>query len=202
VTGVSESSKPHLVLIALDDLGGEADLEAIAVRAWELFPQQFCWRRFPQYPDKDIVRISLSVAKREPDGGLVTDIDLRHARRRTAGRMKRYALTSRGREKVEELRSVRDSTRPPAGRNSLDFRRLVEPVLESDAYHRFVAGVNLSTIGRESFLRAFQLFGDASPYVISGRLARTEAAVTGSATTEERTRLSDFINHGRDAFSI
>lgn len=194
--------KPHLVLLALQELGGEADLEAIAVRAWDLFPQQFCWRRFPQYPDKDMVRISLSSAKRDSAGPLVTDTDLRHESHPPSGRVKRYAITSQGRAKVEELRDALGSATPSNARNTLDYRRLVEPVLESEAYRRFISGQEFASIGRESFLRAFQLFGDASQYIISGRLARTEVAITAAAQGEERTRLSHFIQGGRDAFAV
>src|SRR5207249_7831201 len=55
----AEVPKTHLVVLALHALGGEGDLETIAVKAHEMFPGQFSWRRFP-FPDKDAVRVHLS----------------------------------------------------------------------------------------------------------------------------------------------
>jgi len=193
--------KTHLVLVALHDVGGEADLETIAVRAWEMFPQQFCWRRYPQYPDKDIVRINLSDAKRDPGGVLVVDTDLRHSNPQE-GRLKRYALTPLGREKVNELKELLEVARPSASRVSLDHRRLIMPILSSEAFTQFSAGVAIEIIGREAFLRAFKLFADASPYVISARLARTEAAVAEEGHAPERDKLATFIEGGRRAFRL
>lgn len=193
--------KSHLVLVALHDVGGEADLETIALRAWEMFPQQFCWRRYPQYPDKDVVRINLSTSKRDPGGALVVDTDLRHSNPQE-GRLKRYALTPLGREKVNQLKEFLGVGRMSASNVSLDHRRLIIPILSSEAFTQFSAGIAIEKIGRESFLRAFKLFADASSYIISARLARTEAAVGGEDHSPERDKLTTFIEEGRRAFGL
>ena len=193
-------SKVHLVLLALHQLGAESDLESIAQRAWELFPEQFSWQRFPQYPDKDLVRIHLSMAKRNANGPLVADHDLRLEPRSRSGKVKRYALTEAGRQVAEEVAAFTAIAPLSAGRSSLDHRRLVEPVLRSAAFLEYSSGASIQQIGREGFLAAFQLFGDASAYVITGRLARVEAAVAAASESNERNLLTSFIRNGRETF--
>jgi transposase InsO family protein len=60
-------SKPALVTLALNELGGShepIDTEEIAVRAHELSPVAFAWRRYPQHINLELVRVALVGATR------------------------------------------------------------------------------------------------------------------------------------------
>lgn len=64
----------ELVLYALYTMGSIAErfhTEAIAVRCHELFPTSFSWSTRSELPDKDIVRVALTDARKEKYGTLV-----------------------------------------------------------------------------------------------------------------------------------
>lgn len=64
----------ELVVYALHLLGGEAatvHTEDIAIKCHELFPDSFSWTKYPDLPDKDIVRVALTDARKEKHGALV-----------------------------------------------------------------------------------------------------------------------------------
>jgi len=65
----------HVVTAALHQLGGGAraiDTEDVAVRAYELAPQLFCWQKYPQHINLELVRVALSDAKKPKNGGLTS----------------------------------------------------------------------------------------------------------------------------------
>src|SRR5437899_8827417 len=141
-----------------------------------MFPGQFCWRNYPEYPDKDAVRVHLSEAKKGRFGRLVADKDLRKERRAEGGYTKRFALTKEGLAKAKELESLVKQVGISASKNSLDYKRIIEPILGSTAFRQFSSGRAIGEIGRDAFLLAFKLFADAGDFVIKGRLARTQSA--------------------------
>jgi hypothetical protein len=203
MTQATEMNKTLLVVLALYKLGGESDLEHIAVKVHEMFPQQFCWRSYPQFPDKDAVRVHLSEAKKASFGALVADKDLRHERRGDGTYTKRFALTSSGVERARGLeRAIEMSGGATASENTIDFRRLVDPILDSEAYQQYRNGMSMGVIGKSRFLAAFRLFSDASPFVITGRLTRAEAAVDRLPESSQREHLRKFIQEGRNAHVI
>lgn len=60
-------SQPELVTLALSELGGSRkaiDTEDIAMRARELSPVAFAWRRYPQHINLELVRVALVGATR------------------------------------------------------------------------------------------------------------------------------------------
>lgn len=64
----------ELVVYALHVLNGAINrvhTEDIALKAHELFPDSFSWTRYPQLPDKDIVRVALTDARKAQYGGLI-----------------------------------------------------------------------------------------------------------------------------------
>jgi len=66
--------KPHVVALALAELGGAGrwiDTEDIAVRARELAPEAFSWRKYPEQIDLDGVRVALHDAGKPRYGSLV-----------------------------------------------------------------------------------------------------------------------------------
>lgn len=46
--------------------------EDVALKCFELAPESFSWVHHPQYPDKDIVRVALTDARKAKSGALVT----------------------------------------------------------------------------------------------------------------------------------
>lgn len=64
----------ELVVYALGLLGGEFErvhTEDLAIKCHELFPDSFSWTRHPTIPDKDIVRVALTDARKAKYGALV-----------------------------------------------------------------------------------------------------------------------------------
>jgi hypothetical protein len=64
----------ELVVYALYTMGSTArrfHTEAIAIRSHELFPTSFSWSTRADLPDKDIVRVALTDARKERYGSLV-----------------------------------------------------------------------------------------------------------------------------------
>lgn len=60
-------SKPDLVTLAVSELGGAhraIDTEDVAVKARELSPLAFAWRRYPEHINLELVRVALVDASR------------------------------------------------------------------------------------------------------------------------------------------
>ena len=67
-------SNREIVVYALYLLGGatkKCHTEDIALKCFELWPSVFSWTKYVQYPDKEVVRCSLSDARKEKFGILV-----------------------------------------------------------------------------------------------------------------------------------
>ncbi|MXX70206.1 MAG: hypothetical protein F4Y74_14760 [Gemmatimonadales bacterium] len=65
----------ELVVYGLEQAGGgvrRMHTEDVALKCHELFPDAFSWTRHPRLPDKDIVRVALTDARKEQYGALVT----------------------------------------------------------------------------------------------------------------------------------
>jgi hypothetical protein len=64
----------HIVVLAVALLGGDAsftDREDVAVKANELAPGRFNWRKYASYIDLDAVGVALRDAKKEKNGSLL-----------------------------------------------------------------------------------------------------------------------------------
>jgi hypothetical protein len=64
----------ELVVYGLYLLGGATrriHTEDVAVKCHELFPDSFSWTKYTQYPDKDIVRVALTDARKSQYGAMV-----------------------------------------------------------------------------------------------------------------------------------
>src|SRR5262249_5280318 len=65
----------ELVTWAVYLLGGDQrriDTEDIAVKAFQLAPSRLAWRKYPDQINLELVRVSLSDAKKAEQGGLLT----------------------------------------------------------------------------------------------------------------------------------
>ena len=70
----NKPTKRELATYALGKLGGSfrsIHTEVIAQKAHELFPDAFSWAKYPDIPDKEIVRAALADARKERHGALV-----------------------------------------------------------------------------------------------------------------------------------
>jgi hypothetical protein len=71
----SQVTGPEVVALALFMLGGggrPVDTEDVAVRAHEIAPGRFSWRKYPDQINLELVRVALSDARKTDNGGLVT----------------------------------------------------------------------------------------------------------------------------------
>jgi hypothetical protein len=69
-----ELSNVEVVVLAVYALGGEigpVDTEAVAMKAHELAPGRFTWRKYPGQVDLERVRVRLSEAKKPEHGSLL-----------------------------------------------------------------------------------------------------------------------------------
>ena len=64
----------ELVVYCLYLAGGatkRVHTEDLALKCWELYPDSFSWTKFTQFPDKDIVRVALTDARKDKHGAHV-----------------------------------------------------------------------------------------------------------------------------------
>lgn len=132
-------TRPEAVTLALYALGGGGtpiDTEDVAIRAAEIAPGMFAWRKYPDNIDKDLVRVSLHHAKNEKKwvvgshsrgGWLLT----------TSGQQ--YARTNEA-----LIGAPREITR--SGREQQQHERERARLLTSAAFLRLSEGVDLNAI--------------------------------------------------------
>ena len=185
----------YLVVYALSLLGGETahvHTEDIALKCHELFPESFSWTKYPQYPDKDIVRVALTDARKEQYGALVdgrtgqkTGQTARTARRPT---LDGWTLTSAG---IRWLRKNLDRLTYPEGKATLKQHRQktlqqLKRVKDHELYSRFLQeGDRFSpSIGEMAELLRCRV--DAAPHIWEQRLQsirrKAEVAEQGDVT--------------------
>ena len=140
----AELSNREVVVYALYLLGGATTrqhTEDIALKCFELLPSAFSWVKYPQFPDKDIVRVALTDAHKEKFKVLVEgrtgqsrgQYRRRDQRPRTDG----WILTDSGFRWVEEnlqrLKQIGELTRDHRQQNLKFLRR----VRQHDAFKSF-----------------------------------------------------------------
>lgn len=73
----STPSHAELVVLAVHLLGGgvrPVDTEDVAIKVFELAPSRFSWRKYPQQINLELVRVSLSDAKKVEKGALLAGV--------------------------------------------------------------------------------------------------------------------------------
>jgi hypothetical protein len=146
----------QLVALAMYGLGGGGtvvDTEDVAMRAHEIAPGRFAWRKFPDQINLELVRVALNDARKRENGALVTGTG-------KSG----WSLTAVGQRwaEVNAPRLLgRDLTKPRAERSagSIDERRWQRErtrMLTTEAWRQWsqVGGAELT---REAVLDLFRI---------------------------------------------
>ena len=128
-------SNHEIVTLSLYLLGGSTttvDTEDIAVKANEIAPGKFTWRKYPDQINIDTVRVALSDAKKKAKGVLV------------AGSHKGWMLTEAGHEygkkNVVLLKTAQTTPRSRSPQERKWYRSQRLRMLASQAFEKFSAG--------------------------------------------------------------
>ena len=140
ITNIEEIPNWELATAACFLEGGATKLvhtEDLAVRAFQLAPQRFCWKKYPERIDLDIARVSLTDAAKAKNGALVQ-----------GSKDTGWSLTRAGLQWVERARqrfprlflgeAIDDPDRRSAQAVAAD--REAERLKQSDAYRKWEAG--------------------------------------------------------------
>jgi hypothetical protein len=151
-TGVTKALANHeIVTLAVYLLGGDAqrmDTEDVAIKANELAPRRFTWRKYPQQINIENVRTFLSDAKKPKNGAYLIG----------AGK-DGWILTEAGlafaKQHVTDLRGVDLSRKALSAKERNWMRRERERMLSSDACLKFGTGKAdaITTQEAEAFFR-------------------------------------------------
>ena len=126
-------------------LGGDSKpihTEDIAVKCHDLFPDSFSWTKYPDYPDKDIVRVALTDARKPQYGGRVEGRT--GEKKGLSAKTKRqpapdgWMLTEAGAEWVRENSHVFESL-GRGGELKSHRQRLLKQMSKIRRHHLFVA---------------------------------------------------------------
>lgn len=72
MTGVTQTQLVTFALYLLGGAGTVIDTEEVAIKANELAPRRFAWRKYPDQINLELVRVALSDARKEAAGALVS----------------------------------------------------------------------------------------------------------------------------------
>jgi len=202
---MSDLPNRELVVYVLSLLGGESrrvHTEDIAVKCYELFPAAFSWTKYPQFPDKDIVRVALTDAKKAQWGVLV---DGRSGEGRgMAAKTKRdplpdgWILTPNGiqwlRNNSQRLDSLRVQPLVKVHRQRIlkDLARLRSHAL----FRRFLADGDTFTASIGEIADFVRCRVDASPNVWASRFE----AIRGKASLADQQDIVAFLQMCENAY--
>jgi len=140
MTGLDEIPNWELAAAACFLEGGARKLvhtEDLAVRAFQLAPQRFCWKKYPERIDLDIARVSLTDAAKVKNGALVQ-----------GSKDSGWSLTQAGIKWVDQARkrlpklfqgeAILDPDRRSTQAVAAD--REAERLRQSDAYQKWQSG--------------------------------------------------------------
>lgn len=173
-------TNPELVTIAVALLGGDKELvdrEDVAIKANELAPGRFSWRKFPENIDLDAVGVALRDAKKPRNGSLVTGTN-------ASG----WMLTPSG---IKWL-AKHDFFSNVLAENSKSRRASISAALEQEcmrmkgtrAYQFFVAGTK-----EEITLNDFRTFTRVNEYFQSKARARRYAVIENAVASDGQLEL-------------
>ncbi len=160
-------SNHELVTLAVYLLGGESkfiDTEDIAIKANDLAPGRFTWRKYPQQINIENVRAFLSDAKKVKNGGLVNGSGTKGWMLSESGL--EFAHSRLGDIEGQDLTRVR-----PSAKEKLWVRNERERMLSSDAYGKF-QGEGISTVSHQEAAAFFRIDDYVEPEARERKLLR------------------------------
>ncbi len=181
----------EFVTWAVSLLGGDqrrVDTEDVAVQAFQLAPKRFCWRKYPNQINLELVRVYLSDAKKPEHGELLTG----------SGRTG-WSLTRKGlewirsaRSRLEALGSSESETHVSragsidSGRRDREHKR----ILALPAWSRWSQGDK--TVDRAEAREVFRIDSYSTDSVREAKLTRLRAMFA-----DDR-EISSFLDHLSD----
>jgi hypothetical protein len=131
-----------LVVYCLYVAGGVTErvhTEDLALKCWELFPDSFSWTKYPKYPDKDIVRVALTDARKDKYGALVSGRVEGKASGVGHGEPEGWLLTDKGLGWIKDNLSLfgDDPAKHERKAHRQVLLRRVKKLTTSDLYRRF-----------------------------------------------------------------
>jgi len=178
-------SNVDVVVAALYLLGGTTKrihTEDIALMVFDMARAQFSWRKHPEYPDKDIVRVALTDAAKEEHGRLVTG---RSGRSTSYKGADGWQLTAAGaRWAASNTDMVRDRLgEPTADPQRREIDRVCREIRRSGLFQQWTRG-ELRSATRYEFTDFLSCSPDAPPSTIVKRFERMHAAAEAARNKE------------------
>lgn len=180
-------SQSELVTLAVYLLGGDQraiDTEDVAVKAHELAPGRFSWKKFPEQINLELVRVYLSDSKKQDKGTMLTGSG-RTGWRLTQNGLKWAQSAARNVPSTDQTRS-----RSQSRAGSIDeqrWRRERARILGSHAWGMWDRGE------REIPVQEAQMVFRIDSYAV-GALRETKITRMLSMFSDDR-ELSPFLNH-------
>lgn len=172
-------SRMDLILITLLNLGAfkkSVDTEDIAIKAHELVPDAFSWKKYPNQVNLELVRVTLSDLKKPQNGTLVAG----------SGR-EGWRFTDSGFSQARKISRVmpKENLQVAAGsagsidtvRQSKDIKRIIN----SDAYLNWIAGNYISDESICNLLKMNQYTGSK---IVQIKLVRLRSLIDSSPDLE------------------
>jgi hypothetical protein len=197
----------NLVVYVLYILGGDSNpvhTEDIALKCFELFPTSFSWVKYPVYPDKDVVRVALTDARKDAHGVLVTG---RAGQRRGLSAKTRrdpvqdgWTLTPAGvrwiRDNRAELDAIVDSGQVKVHRQRL-LKQLTR-VRDHELFAHYLENPATFAPAIGAMADLLRCRVDAEPEVWSDRLARIHRQALAAGQDD----VCDFVAKCREAYAM
>ncbi len=150
----------EITVIAVADLGGAArsvDTEDVAIRCHEVAPSTFSWRKYQHQVNLEMVRVSLSDAKKEKNGRLLSGSG------RTGWRLTKRGLdwVSREASSPRVIAPLGKITRRSSGSiDTVKVAREIVRIESSEAWAAWTAGQRITADAAKAIFRIDSYAGD------------------------------------------
>jgi hypothetical protein len=178
----------QIVTWAVSLLGGgekRIDTEDVAVKAFELAPKRFCWRKYPEQINLELVRVCLSNAKKPKNGVLLAGSG------RTGWSLTRKGLdwvhSARRRLRQLQLVGVQGGTSRAGSIDSTRKDRERKRILAMPAWKRWSAG-DISVVPAEA-QEVFRIDSYSTAPVREAKMTRLRSMF------EDDRELDPFLSH-------
>jgi hypothetical protein len=166
--GLTKARLYEIAVLAVSQLGGAADsidTEDVAIKCHELAPHLFAWRKYPQQVNMEIVRVSLSDAKKSKNGSLLSGSG------RDGWRLTRAGLDWVSHEaSTKSVDSQTSLSRRTSG--SIDTVRAAREIARIESSSAWAAWKSGSVITPEASKALFRIDGYTSAQLVDLKVTR------------------------------